>query len=509
MLLPDGRPVVRHAAEAGPPAEALRREASLLALGRGPGVIDLVATGDDPEGGAWLSTRYLAGGTLTDLVRAAGEPAATAALARVAGTLADLHDIGIVHGRCTAEHVVGGASGASLCGFSAATAEVMDGLSDPQVDLSAFAALVAVTLTSDADPSRRARRAVAGLTQPPHGTNLRAVAAELWALARDGGWVEPASAAPAGRGTDPLVAGDAGDPPPARPVGRRRRGYGGSSGSSTSRGGQRVGRSTRRALAAATVVGCLVLLGGMLLPTSDDPLPGTTVAAPALRTTTTPAAMPAPERVWPRPATPEVDEPAGSAPVTTGQEEQGSPQPEGPGPGQVPAGGLAPPSSRPEGPATPDGRPEPPPGEAAGPGPTPAPGAEPPHPGGRRPAEAPPPEPVGTGPAPGPDTSTGPGAAGAAVLEHAGIRYAIGDPGDIVVLGDWDCDGTPTPSVVRRADGSVWAFRQWAAGAEVVAAEALGAAPSPVAAASHPEHDGCDVLVITAADGREVVVRPG
>lgn len=467
-------------------------------------MVDLVATGDDQEGGAWLSTRYLAGGTLTDLVRAAGEPAATAALARVAGALADLHDIGIVHGRCTAEHVVGGASGASLCGFSAATAEVVDGVVDPQVDLSAFAALVAATLTSDADPSRRARRAVAGLARPPHGTNLRAVAAELWALARDGGWVEPASPAPTGRGIDPTATGVTADLPPARPTGHLGRGSGGSSGPPTS-SGPGVSRSTRRALAAATMTGGLLLLGGLLLPTSDDPPPETTVAAP--RPTTTLAATPAPERVWPRPAAPEVDEPARSASAPTGQEEQGSPQPVGPGPGQVEPDGLAPPSSGPPGPAMPDASPEPPPAEVAGPGPAPASGAEPPPPGGS--SSAAPGGTVGTGPATGPETGTGPGTAPATVLEHAGVRYAIGDPGDIVVLGDWDCDGMPTPSVVRRADGSAWVFRRWADGAEVAAADLLGDGLAPVAAVSRKEEGGCDVLAITTADGREVVVRPG
>nr|MDQ3385737.1 hypothetical protein [Actinomycetota bacterium] len=101
LLGPDGAPVVHHGADTGPEADAIRYEATVLALARGAGVVELIATGDGADGGAWLSTRYLAGGTLTDLLRSAGEPAATAALARVAGTLADLHDRGIVHGRCT------------------------------------------------------------------------------------------------------------------------------------------------------------------------------------------------------------------------------------------------------------------------------------------------------------------------------------------------------------------------------------------------------------------------
>lgn len=452
VLGPDGIPVVRHAAGPGPLAEAIRRETRMLALARGPGVVDLVASGDEPDGGAWLCTRYLAGGTLVDIVQTEGEAAATAALAHVAGTLADLHERGIVHGRCTAEHVVGGPAGATLCGFSAAAAAVIDGRVDPTLDTSAFAALVAATLTSDDEPSRRARRAVAGLASPPHGTNLRAVATELWALAHDAGWADapptpwqrcqpggrPAPGAPP---SAPLVKAppeqSRADEPEVRrflphPSGRLRSGL---PPSGPSLPGPRPpgprppgalgSRRVRRAVLGATLAACLALFGGLLLRPHDAGPPDDSVhiaVAPAPTTTASqPPAREVPVRVWPDP-----DEPAAEPP--------------------------------------PVGRPEP-----------------------------------------------GRGAAGviAPVVEHDGIRYQVGAPGDIVVLGDWDCDGAPTPSVVRPADGSVWAFRGWAPSGEVVVAEALGYALAPVAAAAIPERGGCDVLAITTADGREVVVRPG
>jgi hypothetical protein len=88
------------------------------------------------------------------------------------------------------------------------------------------------------------------------------------------------------------------------------------------------------------------------------------------------------------------------------------------------------------------------------------------------------------------------------------VRYVVGGPGDLVVLGDWDCDGSPTPSVVRPTDGSVWTFPHWTTGSEVAVAEAVGVAPSPVAAFSRPGPDGCDALAITTATGDEVIVRP-
>lgn len=445
-LGPDGFPVVRHAAGPGPLAEAIRRETQMLALAKGPGIVDLVAAGDEADGGAWFCTRYLAGGTLADIVRAEGEAAAAAALAHVATTLAELHERGVVHGRCTAEHVVGGPAGATLCGFSAAAAAVIDGRVDPTLDTSAFAALVAATLTSDEEPFRRARLAVAGLASSPQATNLRAVATELRALARDAGWAEAAPtpwqraspwqrdrpggrAAPAAPATAPLAEASpeqwGADEPGIRRILLPHRSGPPLPGPQPS--GALGSRRVRRAVLGATLAACLALFGGLVVRQRDAGAPNGTadmVVAPApvpAPTTTAPppVAREVPVRVWPEP-----DEPTAEPPVGR------------PGPDQAAAGLIA------------------------------------------------------------------------AVVEHGGVRYQVGAPGDIVVLGDWDCDGAPTPTVVRPADGSVWVFRGWAPGGEVVVAEALGYAPAPVAAAATPERGGCDVLTITTADGREVVVRP-
>ncbi len=95
----------------------------------------------------------------------------------------------------------------------------------------------------------------------------------------------------------------------------------------------------------------------------------------------------------------------------------------------------------------------------------------------------------------------------APVVEHAGVRYAIGLPGDLVVLGDWDCDGIATPVVVRPADGSVWAFPSWTTGPEVLGAEPVTSTSDPVDASTRSDIDGCDVVAITTADGDEVVVH--
>lgn len=52
-------------------------------------------------------------------------------------------------------------------------------------------------------------------------------------------------------------------------------------------------------------------------------------------------------------------------------------------------------------------------------------------------------------------------AAGTPELVHQGRRYAIGRAGDIVVTGDWDCDGTATPAVLRPETGEVAVFSSW------------------------------------------------
>ena len=612
LLAPDGAPVVHHSADPGPDADAIRHEATVLALARSPGVVDLVATGDEEDGGAWLSTRYVAGGTLTDLLRSAGEPAATAALARVAGTLADLHDRGIVHGRCTADHVVGGATGASLCGFSAA-AVAESGRPDVRADEQALATLVTTTLTSDAESSRRARRTVAALTAPSSGTNLRAVAAELWALARDAGWVEPARAL----GESPPRHGDRGgaEPTTRGPVARRR---------SRSR---RVVGATPRIVDAPSPPEQPGGPGGAEPTTrrpsarrrlrSRRPVDATLRSVDTPSTPGQPLSDPGPEARDLRPrrsadVAAAADRPAGRArtfvfgkgragpePDERGTEPAVAPVPGGgtdgapsvAGPGDEAVSDGAPPARRPvRNPNLPitgevtgagagslasggrhrlqdrlvrggvvggrhaaavrvvrrrgrlavtgaaaaasmavlagilllgDGGPNRP--QAAPAAPSDPPVQDPP-PGASAPVPPPPPDerprapariwprPTQAGPAPPPEpvppTAGASPAAATPVVAHGGARYAIGLPGDLVVLGDWDCDGTTTPAVVRPADGSVWAFPGWTEGPEVLVAEPVGHAPAPLGVSARSDGAGCDVLAITTADGDEVLVHP-
>jgi hypothetical protein len=66
-------------------------------------------------------------------------------------------------------------------------------------------------------------------------------------------------------------------------------------------------------------------------------------------------------------------------------------------------------------------------------------------------------------------------------------RYRIGDPGDRVVLGDWDCDGRDTPLVVRPGAPSAFRFDDWpGAGVPVDAVPTAEPEPSPPACPEAP-----------------------
>jgi hypothetical protein len=47
------------------------------------------------------------------------------------------------------------------------------------------------------------------------------------------------------------------------------------------------------------------------------------------------------------------------------------------------------------------------------------------------------------------------------VLEAGGRQYRVGQPGDAVLVEDWDCDGEATPALLRPATGEVFVFPRW------------------------------------------------
>lgn len=88
------------------------------------------------------------------------------------------------------------------------------------------------------------------------------------------------------------------------------------------------------------------------------------------------------------------------------------------------------------------------------------------------------------------------------VVEVDGTRYGVGQPGDALAVGDWDCDGAATVAAVRPSTGEVFVFDGWAGPAADVVVPAATRVPGAVRPdADDPDGDGCATLVVLDADG--------
>ena len=89
------------------------------------------------------------------------------------------------------------------------------------------------------------------------------------------------------------------------------------------------------------------------------------------------------------------------------------------------------------------------------------------------------------------------------VGEH---HYAIGEPDDVVVVGDWDCDGRATAAVLRPSTGNVFRFDGWATTNVDISVTPSATVPGAVGLHAVRGADGCDRLVARLADGTEKAV---
>ena len=78
-------------------------------------------------------------------------------------------------------------------------------------------------------------------------------------------------------------------------------------------------------------------------------------------------------------------------------------------------------------------------------------------------------------------------------------RYRVGEPGDLVAVGDWDCDGTATVAVLRPTTGAVHVFDRWAADGEPATARQLGSVED--AAMIEADPTGCGPPWVTTRSG--------
>jgi hypothetical protein len=129
----------------------LEREADLLQRARHPGVVEVVGLERSADGSASLLTRFAGGHSLATVTLGSADHVA-AVVAAVATTLADLHRLGVVHGRVAADHVLlDQRARPVLCGPS--------GEGTPADDVFALGELLAGLLGRDVDaepiPDRR------------------------------------------------------------------------------------------------------------------------------------------------------------------------------------------------------------------------------------------------------------------------------------------------------------------------------------------------------------------
>ena len=104
-------------------------------------------------------------------------------------------------------------------------------------------------------------------------------------------------------------------------------------------------------------------------------------------------------------------------------------------------------------------------------------------------------------------TSRRPSATTGVVLEHAGRRYSVGRAGDIVVLGDWNCDDVTTPAVLRPETGEVARFDEWPEPDQTIATTAgwVIAGARDISVETTAE---CDQLRIHDGAGSRVLAAP-
>ncbi|MGI8759319.1 MAG: hypothetical protein ACR2K0_08440, partial [Acidimicrobiales bacterium] len=97
------------------------------------------------------------------------------------------------------------------------------------------------------------------------------------------------------------------------------------------------------------------------------------------------------------------------------------------------------------------------------------------------------------------------------VVRTAGSRWQVATGAEIVLVGDWDCDGSATPAVVRPGSGEVWRYPRWAGAGEDVAAVLGAVVPGAVSATTVERPPGapagaCDRIEVVDAAGVPTVV---
>jgi hypothetical protein len=488
--------VVKRATD-GAQARRILAEAELLAAARVPGVVELVGVEGDAESPC-LVTRRVDG---PDLGRANDLSVAEVAgvIAAVATTVADLHDLGLVHGALVAAHVLIGRDGRPvLCGFGyggrrgarpVAEAALPDGFGDPArqpggplspaADVYAIGALVRALVSQTggeqgrgAPPSRR----VPGVRRPRRPVTSHRPR-RLPPTDRQG---VDALLAVADRATvaDPRLrlgarslAGAVGVAVPGARLPRRSdAGPAGEAPAQSAVGGGSPARSepgdVDSSSPAASALQALRRRGPQSPPPGGGTsrrrlavIAGSVVAAAVVVVVVGRLAMGGPSGDAPPAAPGPAPEATAEAPVPTTV-------------GHLDSAGEAP-------------RPLAPPGGVV---------AKP----GCRPMSAP----------LSADTD-GDGCPEAlrwadGVVEAGDRRWTVGQPGDLVATADWSCSGHATLALLRPATGEVFVFDGWAGPGHDLVAEPVGRVDGGFAIRTADTGDGCPRVSVERTDGPPV-----
>lgn len=82
------------------------------------------------------------------------------------------------------------------------------------------------------------------------------------------------------------------------------------------------------------------------------------------------------------------------------------------------------------------------------------------------------------------------------------VQVVLGEEGDLVSLGDWDCDGTATPALLRPASGEVFVFPRWSLDEPL---EVPATTVVPDASGISAGDGDCPELVVRTPEGERTV----
>ena len=91
-------------------------------------------------------------------------------------------------------------------------------------------------------------------------------------------------------------------------------------------------------------------------------------------------------------------------------------------------------------------------------------------------------------------------------------RWQVAAPDEAVTLGDWDCDGTATPAVLRAGSGQLWVYPRWASLDDEVVATLAGVVPEATSlrtlVGADQDPTACDRIEVVHPDATTTVVTP-